>query len=346
MSLQIFKRLLICGFGAGLFLLGLFSVYGWQQGFAVGSGLWHLVQPKRDPVVSNPPLQDVGWQQVTWLGDIENSNLKESSGLTASPRHDNVLWSINDSGSEPILFAMSEEGVDLGEWQVNVDKAVDWESLDSFVLDGVSYLVIGDTGDNFRWRPFVWLLIVPEPADLNGSDKTLDVAWKLEYSYPDGFRDSEALAADVSSNQFYVLSKRHYPPELFRLPLRSSERVVAELVQEMNGIPRYTEAEYEIDDDAYYRHMPSGMDLAGDSLLITTYQHAYLYDLASLGEDPLRVKLPSIGQRESISFARDSSNRAFVTKERFEGKGVADVFSVEFSNSLDSVSVQQDDLEH
>ncbi len=331
MSLQIFKRLLVFALVAGLLLLGLVSVYAWAQGFAVGSGLWHLVQPKRDPVSSNPPLVDVNWQQVTWLGDIENSNLKESSGLTASPLHDNVLWSINDSGSEPILFAMSAAGADLGEWPVNVDKAVDWESLDSFVLDGVSYLVIGDTGDNFRWRPFVWLLVVAEPTSLDGGDKTLDVAWKLEYSYPDGFRDSEALAADVSSNQFYVLSKRHYPPELFRLPFRSSESVVAELVREMKGIPRYTEAEYVLDDDAYYRHMPSGMDIADGSLLITTYQHAYLYSLADLEKDPLRVKLPSIGHRESISFDRDSSNRAFVTKERFEGKGVADVFSVEFT---------------
>jgi len=333
MSLQIFKRLLLLGLVASLLLFGLFVAYGWQQGFAVGSGLWHLVQPKSDPALSNPPLVDVAWQQVTWLGDIENSNLKESSGLTASPLHDNVLWSINDSGSEPILFAMTAEGADLGEWSVKVDRAVDWESFDSFVLDGVSYLVIGDTGDNFRWRPFVWLLVVPEPTELDSGDKTLDVAWKLEFSYPDGFRDSEALAADVSSNQFYVLSKRHYPPELFRLPLRSSERVVAELVQEMKGIPRYTEAEYKIDDEAYYRHMPSGMDIAGDSLLITTYQHAYLYNLAGLGQDPVRVKLPSIGQREAISFARGSSNRAFVTKERFEGQGVADVFSVEFSAS-------------
>jgi hypothetical protein len=197
----------------------------------------------------------------------------------------------------------------------------------------VSYLVIGDTGDNLRWRPVVWLLIVPEPTDLDSSDKALDVAWKLEFSYPDGFRDSEALAVDVSNRQFFVLSKRHYPPELFRLPLRATQKVTAEFVQEMHGIPQYTKAEYALDDDAYYRHMPSGMDIAGDSLLITTYQHAYLYSLANLEKDPLRVKLPSIGQRESISFAHGSDTRAYVTKERREGKGVADVFRVDFSNS-------------
>ena len=308
MSQQILKHLVLLGFAAGLLFLGLFSAYGWQQGFAVGSGLWHLVEMKRDPVVSNPVLEDVVWQI-----------------------HENVLWSINDSGSEPTIFAMDEQGADLGEWRINVDKAVDWEALDSFFLDGVSYLVIGDTGDNLRWRPVVWLLIVPEPTDLDCSDKALDVAWKLEFSYPDGFRDSEALAVDVSNNQFFVLSKRHYPPELFRLPLRATETVTAEFVQEMHGIPHYTEAEYALDDDAFYRHMPSGMDIAGDSLLITTYKHAYLYSLADLEKDPLRVKLPSIWQRESISFARGSNNKAYVTQERYEGQGVADVFSVEFA---------------
>ncbi|XOV81690.1 MAG: hypothetical protein ACFHXK_12510 [bacterium] len=333
MSRQIFVRVILLGLIALGLLLALFSTYGWQQGFAVGSGLWHLMKPRHAPAVSNVALPDVAWQQVTWMGDIENVNLRESSGLTASPVHDNVLWSINDSGSAPTLFALDERGADLGEWPINVDKAVDWESLDSFVLDGVSYLVIGDTGDNFRWRPFVWLLVVAEPTDLSRRGEVLDVAWKLEFSYPEGFRDSEAMAVDIASQSFYVLSKRHYPPELFRLPLQSEHRVTAEFVREMVQLPRYTEEEYRLDDDAYYRHMPSGMDIAGDALLITTYQHAYLFSFDNLDQDPLRVMLPSIGQRESISFAKDSDSRAYVTKERHEGKGVADVFRVDFSRS-------------
>ncbi len=330
--LRIFRWLAILGVAAVLGFLGLFSIYGWMQGFHVGSGLVHLLAPTRAPVLTNPPMQNVAWQQVTWLGDIENASLNESSGLTASPQHQGVLWSINDSGSDPKVFAMDEQGNDLGEWFVDVDKAVDWESMDSFVLDGRSYLIIGDTGDNFRWRPYVWFLVVPEPTDLNDKETILDVAWRVEFTYPVGYRDSEALAVDMRQEQVYVLSKRHYPPELFRLPLQAAERTEAEFVQTLPQFPQYTEAEDEIDDDAYYRHMPSGMDIAGDRLLITTYQHAYLFSLADLKQAALRVLLPSVGQRETLSFAAGSETSAYVTKEREDGKGIADIFKVEFAS--------------
>jgi len=329
------KRLLVWLAGAALALfagyVGVFVIYGLTQGFDVVSGLAHLFTDDIETADIQPQLQDVPWQRVSWLGDIENPALSESSGLAASNLHAGVLWSINDSGSEPAVFAMDLSGRDLGMWPVDIDRAVDWESMDAFMWQGKSYLIIGDTGDNFRWRPHVHLLVVEEPDNLESAGQAIPVAWQLRYTYPDGYRDSEALAVDAASGSVYVLSKRHHPPELFRLPLQADAQVVAELVQTLEDFPRPLEEEVVQDDGQPYRHTPGGMDLANGRLLISTYKHAYLYNLDAINEPPLRVKMPSVGQREALSFAPARDDVAYVSRERRKGVGVADLFKIEIA---------------
>ena len=75
------------------------------------------------------------------------------------------------------------------------------------------------------------------------------------------------------------------------------------------------------------------MDYNAGRLLITTYQHALLYELSQLDQAPWLIRLPSIGQREAISFPREGGNVAYLTRERFEGRGVADIFEVRWSLS-------------
>lgn len=326
----------LCGWAVGVAAVlvagyvGAFVAYGLSHGFDVASGVQHLYGDDVAPTTTQPRLDNVPWQRVSWLGDIQNKDLNESSGLAASNIHPNVLWSMNDSGSEPMLFAVGLDGSDLGAWPVDTDLAFDWESMDAFMWQGKPYLIIGDTGDNFRWRPQVHFLVVAEPADLATSGDTLDVAWQVTYNYPNGYRDSEALTVDAANEHVYVLSKRHHPPELFRLPLRADAPVVAEHVQTLEDFPLPLFEEVEEDDGRPYRHMPGGMDLADGRLLISTYKHSYLYALDNLGQKPLRVRMPSVGQREALSFAAGRHDRAYVSRERREGHGVADLFLIEF----------------
>jgi hypothetical protein len=316
------------GFGGVLVV----SLYGWSQGFRVADGLLSLLVWSDGPVSENPTISDVSWQRVSWMADIENPELNESSGLTASEQHPGVLWTINDSGSEAALFAMDLQGRHPGRWPVDVTRAVDWESLDSFQVDGVEYLIIGDTGDNFLWRPYVWFLVVAEPTSLATDGIPLRVAWQTKFTYPQGVsRDSEALAVDPSQEHVLVLSKRHYPPELFSVALRTTGEDVAQaqLVTELRHLPRPTERDLREDEGKPYRHTPTGMDLAGTRLLVTTYKHAYLYDITDLAQAPKRVRLPTLGQREAVTFARGRNDVAYVSKERRYGVGVADLFMIE-----------------
>ena len=74
-----------------------------------------------------------------------------------------MLWSINDSGSEPAIFGLSESGVHLGKWIVAGVESNDWEGMDSFKTEDKHFLLIGDTGDNFRSRKEVSFLVIEEP---------------------------------------------------------------------------------------------------------------------------------------------------------------------------------------
>ena len=164
----------------------------------------HIEEPSQIP-----------WSQARWSGDIEDPRLNESSGLAASNYVIDVLWSINDSGDGPNIFALSTTGKALGRWQIDVDKPTDWEAMDAFSVNGTGYLLIADVGDNFARRQSLSFLVVEEPKLEADQEQPLPVAWQVEFSYPNGPRDSEAVAVDPATERVLILSKRTFHNELF-----------------------------------------------------------------------------------------------------------------------------------
>ena len=328
------RTLVACGALICLAVVGFFTLfagYGISQGFSVIAGLKNLISVNPAPVAANPSMRVLKGTSVTWLADIKDYDLNESSGLTTSQMHPGVFWSINDSGHHAELFALGSDGATIARFDVDLPQPVDWEAMDSYTSDGSSYLVIGDTGDNLRWRPSVSIHIVPEPTRLIevADAERLNVARTIVFSYPDGPRDSEALAVDRKRNRILILSKRHYPPELFSVPLDASGETEVELVSVLNGFPRPTaDSYYESPKNGRYRFMPSGMDVLGDRLLVVTYKPALMFDLTNLDRAPLLIPLPRLGQREAISFGHNDPSVAFISQERPRGVGSAHLFRV------------------
>ena len=139
-----------------------FAIYGWSKGYSVSSAISYLIQVD-EVVENNPNVEEISWSRVSWAGGIQNKRLTESSGLASSNRYDQVLWSMNDSGNAPELFALNTQGDDLGNWSLEETVQSDWEALSDFVLDEQPYLLIADVGDNFRWKPVHSLIVVKEP---------------------------------------------------------------------------------------------------------------------------------------------------------------------------------------
>ena len=140
--------------------------------------------------------------RIVWKGDIQNNELRESSGLAYSTRQKGILWSINDSFSDAEVFALSEIGKDLGKWRINDVDPRDWEGMDSFRLNGRNYLLIADTGDNLLLRKSVSFLVFEEPY-LDSLSEDIDVSWQTNFEFPDGPKDVEAVAVDTLKAECY-----------------------------------------------------------------------------------------------------------------------------------------------
>ena len=279
------------------------------------------------------PIESSSAYRVLWKGDIESAALKESSGLAFSTRTEGLIWSINDSGSQPEIFALSESGADLGKWRVKGIEPDDWEGMDSFLFDDRHYLLIGDTGDNLRLRKEVSFLVLEEPL-LDESSRDITVSWQTSFRFPDGPKDVEAVAVDTRGKLVILLNKRELPLRLYSVPLFPVKgEVVAKKMAELVPVPRYRsglEALYGL--TARYLGLPTGMDLFKDRLLVTTYRNAYLYDYGALDKPPQEIVLPFSGQREAITFGFESGDFAYVSHEREKGTQVADIFEIRFSH--------------
>lgn len=139
------------------------------------------------------------------LGTVADPEAAELSGLAASRRVPALLWSHNDSGGEPRLWALRPDGRVLGRPLVSGAQAVDWEDLAAGPGPDVgARLYIGDIGDNGAVRPAIDVYRVDEPPP--GAAATAPAA-RLRLRYPDGRHDAEALLVDPRRGTLAVVTK-------------------------------------------------------------------------------------------------------------------------------------------
>jgi hypothetical protein len=169
-----------------------------------------------------------------------------------------VLFTINDSGNDPLLFALDTSGADRGVWRVHDATNVDWEAASVGPCRGSGAIIpavampnecvyIGDTGDNREAHASRVIYRVPEPAAQRAGFTGDVTAEALEFRYPDGPHDVEAMY--VPPNGFiYLITKRPRrdasgrlrPALVFELPPDSWGKpgpVVARLVDSLSIVP-------------------------------------------------------------------------------------------------------------
>ena len=150
------------------------------------------------------------------LAVLEDRAINESSGIAASRSNPDLFWTHNDSGDGPTLYALDRKGKDRGRWRVSGAQAVDWEDIAAGPgpQPGVSYLYIGDIGDNDAERESVTVYRVVEPSLTDEDDsatgnnqRTTEPAEAIRLKYPDGKHDAEALLVHPSSGDLYIITK-------------------------------------------------------------------------------------------------------------------------------------------
>jgi hypothetical protein len=289
-------------------------------------------QPKKPTVTAqqpfNPP-EPVIVDKISRTGKLENPQLTEVSGLTASRNSPGVLYAINDSGDSATLYALSEKGQHIGQWAIKARNR-DWEDLDSVELNNQNYVLIGDTGDNLRIHRKSTFYLVAEPLPGQLSDESLTPYMTIDFVYDDGPRNVEAFA--VHGMTIYLISKEPLSPSgptasrlyALEMPLtQPSNALTATFVTEL-PLPR---ASLESKLAASF----AGVDLdhitamsitaSGRAAYLLTYREVHRIERSSdaswfsaFQSRGTRIHVHNLAQAEALAIA--SGRSVFVTSEK------------------------------
>ena len=220
--------------------------------------------------------------QALLTGSFQEPDLRESSGVVRGGAQPRVLFTINDSGNPPEIFATDSSGRPLGRWRVPGVGNRDWEALSSGPCPAGTCFYIGDIGDNREResRVVVYRVRIPGMEVFRGTPDTgplnLDSAI---VRYPDGPHDAEAMWVGDGGAVYIVSKGRSGGMKLYRLPASafgSGQSTIAALVQ---PVP--------IESTPYLGRMVTDAARSPDGrrVAIRTYTELYLFPL--LGEGRL-----------------------------------------------------------
>lgn len=274
------------------------------------------VEPEaRAPAPDSPgTCPDFGEAQVQ--GVVQAAELNEVSGLASSRRHD-ALWTHNDSGDGPRLYALDFTGRLIATLHLRAAEAVDWEDVALVPGPGAAdSLYVADFGDNRRRRSSVVIYLLDEPTHLH-PELIAEPRARLELRYPDGAHDAESLLVHPKSHEIFIITK--HPLGISRVHRKSPPHVTGSFVLEdlgsvhfgvgpLESIPLTTAGDFSAD---------------GRLVAIRTYDDVFLWSVAP-GADMMTVlhaapcaRIPMHQpQGESLAFARDGSGLWTLSEQR------------------------------
>ncbi len=201
------------------------------------------------------------------LAPVTPGQIDETSGMADSRSQPGNLWIEQDSGSPNELALLGYDGTVKGKITIPNATNRDWEemAIGPGPQDGVNYLYIGDIGDNNAQTALYQIYRLPEPATLQSPITQVE---RINFRYPDGSRDAEAMFVDPKTKDIYVITKREDKVHLYRLayPQNINEVTVAEALGELSfggGLANYVTG--------------AAISPDGSEILVRTYAQLYYW---------------------------------------------------------------------
>jgi hypothetical protein len=256
---------------------------------------------------------------VLFSSTFQEPDLTESSGAAVSSTMPRVLYTINDSGNPPEIFAFDSTGRPLGRWQVPGVRNRDWEAVSRGPCPAGSCLFLGDIGDNMERQRAVVVYRIAEPRRFERFRGAADDAPlaldSLVLSYPDGPRDAEAMWVDESGNVSIVSKGRGGKVNLYWIAGTSfgGPPVTAQLRQLLPITP-----------EQKLGRMVTDASLApgGRRVAIRTYTEIYLFPVVAAGRlgQPVSCNVAGL-ERQGEGVAWLDDRRLLLTSEAVGGPG-------------------------
>lgn len=255
------------------------------------------------------------FDNVQDAGIIENTQIDEASGLVASIKNKDILWTHNDSGDYNRIFALDKTGKGRQEFILEGATNRDWEAIGIAHLPEGSFLYLADIGDNNAEHTDCAIYRVPEPTVTTAASTTLKNVQKITFKYPDGPRDAECMLIDQSTLDIYILTKRETSQRLYKLayPQSYSQTMTAEFVTTVTFSSAINQAFYITD---------GNISADNEEILVKNYLQIFHWRRQSnetIGDALKRAGtvLPYSGepQGEGISFANDGSGYYTISEQ-------------------------------
>lgn len=249
-------------------------------------------------------------------GTFADPRVDESSGVAVSRRLPGVLWTHNDSGDGPYVYATDTSGAARGRFIVTGARNVDWEDIALGPCGAGTCLYIADTGDNQERRRSVVVYRVPEPDVPGGHQlraRPTARAQAVTLRYPDAPHDVEAMWVAQNQDVHLVTKGLSGPVRHYRVPAAawaSSGPVTAELLEQVSiGVKSISDLV-----------TGAGLSPDGRTVAVRTYAAVYFFRTASSGRlelpaEPVACDVRHLGvQGESVGWLDGS--RLVLTSER------------------------------
>jgi hypothetical protein len=247
--------------------------------------------------------------------------LFEASGIVRDPRRADLFWVHNDSGHQPVLYAVDSTGALAGEVPITGATNRDVEDIAVARCAEGWCLFFADIGDNLAAYAEVYVYRLPLPAIPSDAAVPADpVSPVMTYTlvYPGGARDAESLFVDSDRGELGVVTKgRNGLVELYVADLETLESVDGPVALERVG-----RLDVPIGSNVSAQYVTAA-DLSPDGtrLGVRSYSNLYLFDWAgSATFDTLAVPasftlLPALEpQGEGLTFTIDGT-RIYLASE-------------------------------
>ena len=215
---------------------------------------------------------------------LSDPTIVESSGLARSTYARDVLWTHNDSGDGPVVYAVGKDGQTRATVTLGGAQALDWEDIAS----GPRHRVfVADIGDNAVDRSTVSVYRFREPRELASGELP---STRFDFRYEDGAHDAEALMVNPRTGRVFVVTKAADGAGIYRAP-RSLSR------DHVNVLRRIAPAPSTVTAGSFYPD--------ANGFVLCNYSTAWIY--RDFHHRKARMDKPSLRQGESLEVDRNGT---------------------------------------
>jgi hypothetical protein len=245
-------------------------------GVAIG-----LVVAAAPPGVARQPAVPMRATRSVMARSIHETSIDESSGLARSTYKRGVLWTHNDSGGLPDVYAIRKNGSTEATIRLRGATNRDWEDIAA----GPRHRIwVGDVGNNAKGRSVISVYRFKEPRRLENRSVG---ATRFDFSYPDGRHNSEGIMVSPRHGRLFIVSKDPSGGAVYRAPRKLSTRHV-------NRLTRVAAAPKKVTAAAFYPN--------GKRYVLCNYSKAWIY--RGLGHAVAEIDKPPLKQGESLEVGR------------------------------------------